>query len=104
VEKNIKQLRKQLIIKNVTLTITNSAKQWFGKEGYDRVMGARPMERLIEDKLKKPLAEELLFGRFSSEGGEVRIILENGILQIQAINQSEIIANQQPAVTDPENA
>ena len=58
-------------------------------------MGARPMERLIEEKLKKPLAEELLFGTFQHEGGEVRIGVENGRLQIQIINQSEIIASSQ---------
>ncbi len=68
VEKNIKQLRKQLLHKNVTLTINNSAKQWLAKEGYDRVMGARPMERLIEESLKKPLAEELLFGHSQRKG------------------------------------
>ena len=77
VDKNIKQLRKQLTDKSITITISNSAKQWLAKEGYDRVMGARPMERLIEEQLKKPLAEELLFGRFSTEGGEIRIGVEN---------------------------
>ena len=70
------------------------------KEGYDRVMGARPMERLIEERLKKPLAEELLFGRFSSEGGEVRIGVENGRLQIEVVAQSEIAVPQQPALTE----
>ena len=100
VDKNIKQLRKQLLSKNIIVTITNSAKQWLAKEGYDRVMGARPMERLIEEQLKKPLAEELLFGRFSSEGGEVRIGVENGRLQIEVIAQSEIAVPQQPALTE----
>ena len=99
VDKNIKQLRKQLSSKNITLTISNSAKQWLAKEGYDRVMGARPMERLIEEQLKKPLAEELLFGRFSGEGGEVRIGMENARLQIQIAAQSQLLP-QQPALTE----
>jgi ATP-dependent Clp protease ATP-binding subunit ClpA len=100
VDKNVKLLRKQLLSKNIMVTITNSAKQWLAKEGYDRVMGARPMERLIEEQLKKPLAEELLFGRFSSEGGEVRIGVENGRLQIEVVAQSEIAVPQQPALTE----
>ena len=100
VDKNVKLLRKQLMSKNIIVTITHSAKQWLAKEGYDRVMGARPMERLIEEQLKKPLAEELLFGRFSSEGGEVRIGVENGRLQIEVVAQSEIAVPQQPALTE----
>ncbi len=102
VDKNIKQLRKQLAEKKVTLNITNSAKQWFAKEGYDRIMGARPMERLIEEQLKKPLAEELLFGRFSNEGGEVRVGIEDGRLHIQIINQQDLMNQQQPAYTEDE--
>ena len=98
VDKNIKQLRKQLASKNINVTISGSAKQWLAKEGYDRVMGARPMERLIEEQLKKPLAEELLFGRFASEGGEVRINVDNGRLQIQIEPQSAL--TQQPAFSE----
>lgn len=100
VDKNIKQLRKMLTSKKVIINISNSAKQWLAKEGYDRIMGARPMERLIEEQLKKPLAEELLFGRFSAEGGEVRIGIENGRLQIQIVNQSETNIPEQPALTE----
>ncbi len=90
VEKNIKLLRKQLVNKNISITITPSAKQWLAKEGYDRVMGARPMERLIEEKVKKPLADEILFGRFSTEGGEIRVAVEEGHLLIQMISLSEL--------------
>jgi ATP-dependent Clp protease ATP-binding subunit ClpA len=98
VDKNLKQLRKQLSPKNVAISITPSARQWLAKEGYDRVMGARPMERLIEEKLKKPLADELLFGRLSAAGGEVKISVDNGQIQVQVQSRSEMGASsQQPA-------
>jgi ATP-dependent Clp protease ATP-binding subunit ClpA len=102
VEKNIKQLCKQMADKNIILNISNAAKQWLAKEGYDRKMGARPMERLIEEQLKKPLAEELLFGCFSNSGGEVQVNLENGHLQIQAAARAAIPISppQQPALTE----
>ncbi len=103
VDKNIKQLRKQLASKHVTVSITNGAKQLLAKEGYDRIMGARPMERLIDEKLKKPLAEELLFGSLSSEGGEVRIGLENGRLQIQTISMADLAASLPTALAEPED-
>ncbi len=101
VDKNLKMLRKHLVEKNINLNITNSARQWIAKEGYDRVLGARPMERLMEEQLKKPIAEELLFGCLSNGGGEVRISLENGRLQIQASSQSKMTASQ-TAFADPE--
>lgn len=85
VDKNIKQLRKYLELKRVSLIISSPAKQWLAKEGYDRVMGARPMERLIEEQIKKPLANELLFGGLNTEGGEVRVGVEEGRLQVHIL-------------------
>ena len=58
--------------KNVSLIISDAARKWFAKNGYDSKMGARPMERLIEKKVKKPLADELLFGQLSA-GGTVKV-------------------------------
>ena len=58
--------------KNVSLIISDAARKWFAKNGYDSKMGARPMARLIEKKVRKPLADELLFGKLS-EGGTVRV-------------------------------
>ena len=74
VDKNMADLIAKLVEKNITLTIDDSARGWLAEHGYDAKMGARPMERLIQEKLKKPLAEELLFGKLSS-GAEARVIV-----------------------------
>ncbi len=79
VDKFIIELEAQLHDKHVTLEITMAAREWLGERGYDPVMGARPMARLIKDSIKKPLAEELLFGRLAS-GGFVRIGVNGGEL------------------------
>ncbi|WP_042144172.1 MULTISPECIES: ATP-dependent Clp protease ATP-binding subunit ClpA [unclassified Pseudoalteromonas] len=72
VDKFIVELQTQLDKKSVCLEMTDQARQWLAKEGYDKTMGARPMARLIQDKLKKPLANEILFGALT-EGGVVKI-------------------------------
>ncbi len=79
VDKFIIELEAQLHDKHVTLEITMAAREWLGERGYDPAMGARPMARLIKDSIKKPLAEELLFGRLAS-GGFVRIGVNGGEL------------------------
>ena len=58
--------------KNVSLIVSDAARKWFAKHGYDSKMGARPMSRLIEKEIRKPLADELLFGQLS-ESGTVRV-------------------------------
>lgn len=73
-EKFLDQLQGQLTEKGIVLEITPEATDWLGKKGYDPKMGARPMARLIQDKIKKPLSDEILFGALS-EGGTVRISL-----------------------------
>lgn len=73
-EKFIAQLQGQLNAKGVIIEISEAAKDWMGEKGYDAKMGARPMARLIEEKLKKPLSEEILFGALS-EGGVAHIDL-----------------------------
>lgn len=76
VDKFIDELAEKLLAKNVTLQISDEAKHWLAVNGYDRKMGARPMGRLIQEKLKKPLADELLFGDLS-EGGSVFVDLKD---------------------------
>jgi len=73
VDKELKELSKLLKEKNVELIVKTNAKQWLAKNGYDRKMGARPLSRLIQEELKKPLAEQLLFGQLSNSGGNVII-------------------------------
>jgi ATP-dependent Clp protease ATP-binding subunit ClpA len=68
VDKFIVELQAQLDEKGVSLELTNEAKKWLAEHGYDKTMGARPMARLIQEKLKKPLANELLFGDLAQGG------------------------------------
>jgi len=72
VDKFLIRLEEQLLEKKVTLIVDDKAKRWLAKTGYDSLMGARPMERLIQEHLKRPLADELLFGKLKA-GGVVRI-------------------------------
>ncbi|MEX0445301.1 ATP-dependent Clp protease ATP-binding subunit ClpA [Xenorhabdus sp. SGI246] len=75
VDKFIVELQAQLDEKGVSLEISTDARQWLCDKGYDKAMGARPMARVIQDSLKKPLANELLFGSLV-HGGSVRITLD----------------------------
>ncbi|MCG8544659.1 MAG: AAA family ATPase, partial [Alphaproteobacteria bacterium] len=72
VDKFIMQLEEQLVDRNVTIETTDTARQWLADKGYDQSFGARPLGRVIQEHIKKPLAEELLFGKLS-KGGLVRI-------------------------------
>lgn len=74
VDKFVLQLESQLSQRNVTISLSEDAREFLAKEGYDPQMGARPLARVIQERIKKPLAEELLFGKLSS-GGSVRIDL-----------------------------
>src|SRR5579863_9389916 len=80
VEKFVLQLEAQLADRDVTIELTDEAAKWLIANGYDELMGARPMARVIQEHIKKPLADEVLFGRLKS-GGHVRVIVatdENG--------------------------
>jgi len=74
VDKFILELEAQLALKDVTLSVSASAREWLAEQGFDPEMGARPMKRVIQGKIKRPLADDLLFGVLS-EGGEVEITL-----------------------------
>ncbi|WP_120076266.1 ATP-dependent Clp protease ATP-binding subunit ClpA [Aurantiacibacter odishensis] len=76
VDKFILQLELQLAEQNVHIQFDGDAREWLGKRGYDKLMGARPMARLIQEKVKQPLAEELLFGKLSA-GGEVHVTVKD---------------------------
>ena len=65
--------------KGVSITVEQSARDWLIVHGYDRAMGARPMARLIQENIKKPLADELLFGKLAN-GGHVTIAIRDGQL------------------------
>jgi ATP-dependent Clp protease ATP-binding subunit ClpA len=72
VDKFVFELEGQLQDKSVNLIVEPEARVWLAEHGYDPQMGARPMARLIQDEIKKPLAEELLFGKLSA-GGVVKV-------------------------------
>jgi len=82
VDKFLDELDGQLCAQRVTLHVSDEAKDWLGQEGYDESFGARPMARLIHEKLKAPLAEELLFGKLNG-GGEVHVELIDGKLEFR---------------------
>ena len=76
VEKFVLQLENQLIDRDVHIDLTPEAAAWLAEKGYDEAMGARPLGRVIQENIKKPLAEELLFGRLT-KGGAVRVRVED---------------------------
>ncbi len=72
VDKFIKELNAQMMEKRVIIKLDNKAKEWLAKNGFDAKYGARPMQRLIHEKIKKPLAQEILFGKLE-DGGSVKV-------------------------------
>ncbi len=72
VDKFIMELEEQLALKDVNITITRAAREWLGVKGFDPKMGARPMKRVIQEQIKRPLADDLLFGKLA-DGGEVEV-------------------------------
>jgi len=82
VDKFLSELQGQLDDKGVLLNVDDEARQWLAENGYDEKMGARPMARLVQDRIKKPLAEMILFGNLS-KGGEIDITVEAGDLSLE---------------------
>jgi len=84
VDKLVVELEAKLSSNNVTLELDDNAREWIAERGYDPKMGARPMARIIQEHIKRPLAEELLFGSLA-DGGHVRIgVGEDGELKLNA--------------------
>jgi ATP-dependent Clp protease ATP-binding subunit ClpA len=82
VEKFVLQLEAQLLDRNVTIELTKAAAEWLADKGYDDKMGARPLGRVIQEHIKKPLAEELLFGKLA-KGGNVKVGLKDGKIDLR---------------------
>jgi ATP-dependent Clp protease ATP-binding subunit ClpA len=85
VEKFILELEIQLTDRGVHILLTDEAKAWLTRRGYDKQMGARPMGRLIQEEIKKPLADELLFGKLV-KGGEVRVHLKDDKISFEIVS------------------
>ncbi|MBX2858742.1 MAG: ATP-dependent Clp protease ATP-binding subunit ClpA [Cellvibrionaceae bacterium] len=83
VDKFLTELQMQLDDKKVTLEVSDAAREWLARNGYDEKMGARPMARIIQDKVKKPLAEQVLFGVLSEKGGVITVDVEDDEIVIE---------------------
>jgi ATP-dependent Clp protease ATP-binding subunit ClpA len=90
VDKFLFELEAKLEEKKVELIVDDLARQWLAEHGYDKKMGARPMARVIQERIKKPLAEELLFGRLA-DGGVVKVSADEKGLSF-VINEEEAVA------------
>ncbi|MBW8310925.1 MAG: ATP-dependent Clp protease ATP-binding subunit ClpA [Rhizobium sp.] len=88
VDKFLIELESQLHEKHVSLSATPDARQWLAQNGFDPQMGARPMARLLQDKIKRPLADELLFGKLVG-GGRVTVDVRDGELVVEAQAEPE---------------
>ncbi len=88
VEKFVLQLEAQLIDRNVHIELTAGAAEWLADKGYDEKMGARPLGRVIQEHIKKPLAEELLFGKLV-KGGIVKVGVKKGALELKYLEPEQ---------------
>nr|WP_216603528.1 ATP-dependent Clp protease ATP-binding subunit ClpA [Ruegeria sp. HKCCD6157] len=100
VEKFVLQLEAQLLDRGVTIDLTPKAAEWLADKGYDDKMGARPLGRVIQEHIKKPLAEELLFGKLT-KGGVVRVSVKKGELDLEILgpDQRRISGDKPPLLT-----
>jgi ATP-dependent Clp protease ATP-binding subunit ClpA len=89
VDKFLTELQAQLDEKRVTIEVDEEARDWLAREGYDEKMGARPMQRLIQEKIKRQLAEDLLFGELA-QGGVVTVGVEDGELSVKVLSAAEV--------------
>jgi ATP-dependent Clp protease ATP-binding subunit ClpA len=89
VDKFILQLEAQLMDRNVTIELTRSAAEWLANKGYDSKMGARPLSRIIQEHIKKPLAEDLLFGKLA-KGGIVKVSTKGKKLNLEIHSHDKI--------------
>ncbi|HET6724599.1 MAG TPA: AAA family ATPase, partial [Gammaproteobacteria bacterium] len=90
VDKFIIELETQLEQKGVTLHVDEAARELLAERGYDPQMGARPMARVLQESIKKPLAEELLFGQLAG-GGHVDVTVKDGELALETTPKEEVV-------------
>src|SRR5260370_3666610 len=79
VDQFVAELEVQLADRKVFIELSDGARRWLAERGYDRMFGARPLARVIQEHLKKPLAEEVLFGKLANDGGTVRVDVQGGV-------------------------
>ncbi|MDT0682568.1 ATP-dependent Clp protease ATP-binding subunit ClpA [Roseicyclus sp. F158] len=100
VEKFVLQLEAQLLDRGVTIELTKPAAEWLAERGYDDKMGARPLGRVIQENIKKPLAEELLFGKLV-KGGNVRVTIKGDAidLEVEEPKKRQLSSRKPPLLT-----
>jgi ATP-dependent Clp protease ATP-binding subunit ClpA len=100
VEKFVLQLEAQLMDRHVSIELSKTAAEWLADKGYDEKMGARPLGRVIQEHIKKPLAEELLFGKLA-KGGLVKVGVHKGelTLKLQGPAKPQLSSNKPPLLT-----
>jgi ATP-dependent Clp protease ATP-binding subunit ClpA len=89
VDKLLVEVEAQLEQKGVQLHVDDAAREWLARKGYDPKMGARPMARVIQESIKRPLAEELLFGRLAGGGHAFVTLGADDVLKVEARADSE---------------
>jgi ATP-dependent Clp protease ATP-binding subunit ClpA len=82
VQKFVMQMEAQLADRNVTISLSDDAADWLAKNGFDELYGARPLARVIQEHIKKPLADDILFGRLV-RGGHVKVILKDSKIDFE---------------------
>lgn len=100
-EKHLTELESQLLLKNVELELSQAAKDYLAAKGYDPTMGARPMGRLIQDQVRKPLAEEILFGKLE-HGGKAFVDEKDGKLIFEITSKEGASPDGEPSSTKTE--
>lgn len=85
VNAEVEKTQAMLTPKNITLDVTQAARNWLAENGFDPKMGARPLERLFETEIKKPLSKEILFGGLTEAGGRVRVDIEDNKLSVKCM-------------------
>ena len=93
VDKFVMELESQLSDRDVTITLTDQSREWLAKKGYDRNFGARPLSRVIQEHIKKPLSEELLFGELT-KGGNVKVKVKNKLLDFEYSKITPLMDNE----------
>jgi ATP-dependent Clp protease ATP-binding subunit ClpA len=100
VDKFVLQLEEQLADRSVTIELSADARKWLAEKGYDHLFGARPLTRVIQEHIKKPLAEELLFGRLA-KGGIVRVRRDSDKLAFEFLERPpQANAPKEPELVD----
>jgi ATP-dependent Clp protease ATP-binding subunit ClpA len=101
VDKLVVELEAQLESNNVTLELSDAARKLIADKGYDPKMGARPMSRVIQEKIKRPLAEKLLFGDLV-DGGHVTIVVdEEGEIALQSVPEPKQLEHKSDEPKEP---